>query len=237
MHASRFISSLDYTSGMPGRPALIVAGLFSMAVCSAEIGTKPRATASEYPAHIETQAASIGAEFMVRSFGRDTETYITDRYLTVEVGIYPANRKPVMVSNTRFTLRINGKKDVVFAATPSMVAASLKYSDWEQRPALEAQAGPIILGGNRPAARFPGDTRSQQGRYPAPGQVPADPSGVEKARVSPEELVDQVAIGEGETQFPVSGYVYFPYSGKMKSIRSLELIYNDGSQSVAIRLR
>src|SRR2546422_3868363 len=85
MHASHFIRSLDYTSGMPGRPELIVAALFSIAICSAEIGTKPRATASEYPAHIETQAASIGAEFMVRSFGRDTETYITDRYLTVEV--------------------------------------------------------------------------------------------------------------------------------------------------------
>lgn len=222
---------------MPGRLQLSIAALFSVAICFADFGTKPRATAADYPVHIETPAASVGAEFMVRSFGRDTDTFITERFLTVEVAIYPVNRKPVPVSNTRFTLRINGKKEVIFSVPPSMVAASLKYSDWDQRGGLEAQAGPISMGGNRPSSRFPGDTRSQQGRYPPPGQAPGDPAPVEKVPVLPEELVDQVALGEGETPYPVSGYIYFPYSGKTKSIKSLELIYNDGSQSVAIRLR
>ena len=66
-------------------------------------------------------------------------------------------------------------------------------------------------------------------RMPVPQPPPRDRSaGIPKTeRVKPEELMIQTAMPEGEHQSAVSGYLYFPYSGKIKSIKTLELLYGD----------
>jgi hypothetical protein len=225
----------DYTADMRWYPEILLfAGLLS-----AETGVKPRPAPADFPIHEGSEPVAIGAEFMVHSFGRDSERYVNEDYLTVEVGVFPAKGTAVVLSNSQFTLRINGKKNALSAVTPSMVASSLKYSDWEQRPQADPQAGPVTIGRPQNGPRFPGDNRPAHGRLPADGpglsaseQGPAGPT-----HVAPSVLVREVALQEGEHKFPTGGYLYFPYRGKIKSIRSLELIYDNGSESITLRLR
>jgi len=47
-----------------------------------------------------------------------------------------------------------------------------------------------------------------------------------------------MALPEGTVHTSVSGYLYFPFRGTMKSIRTLELIYNDGtSEPIVVKVR
>jgi hypothetical protein len=43
-----------------------------------------------------------------------------------------------------------------------------------------------------------------------------------------EESIANAALPEGETNKPAKGCLFFRYPGRMKSIRSLELIYDAG---------
>jgi len=120
-----------------------------------------------------------------------------------------------------------------------MVAASLKYPDWERRPNLEAEAGVgnagVIVGRPQTAERFPGDPRPAQQRLPRPPQAPPpeNRSGLEKPEpVKADELALSAALPEGSARGPVSGYLYFAWKGKPGSIKSLELIY----QGTVLRL-
>ncbi len=224
----------DYTANMRWHPELfLIAGILS-----AGEGLTPRPLPEDFPVHQNTVRLAIGAEFMVHSFGRDSERYVNEDYLTVEVGVYPANRNPILISAGQFTLRVNAKKEVLNSATPSLVASSLKYNDWEQRVQLDGQDGQGSIGRpSQSAPRFPGDNRPNQGRLPAPPQVSPDPALAPPTHIAPSVLVKEVAIEEGEHKFPAGGYLYFPYRGKIKSIRSLDLIYNNGAESITLRLR
>ncbi len=225
----------DYTASMRWHPGLLLfAGLLS-----AQVGIEPRPKPEDFPAHQETARLAIGAEFMVHSFGRDAERYVNEDYLTVEVGVYPVDRKPVLISAAQFALRVNGKKEPVSSAPPSLVASSLHYNDWEQRAQLDRQDGQGSIGGPSQSGgpRFPGDNRPNQGRLPAPPQAPADTALAPPDHVAPSVLLKEVALTEGEHKFPAGGYLYFPYRGKIKSIRTLDLVYSNGSESITLRLR
>ena len=45
--------------------------------------------------------------------------------------------------------------------------------------------------------------------------------------LTPRQLLLQTALPQGEHSGPVSGFLYFPYAGKVSAIRSLELQYED----------
>ncbi|MEO8129634.1 MAG: hypothetical protein ABJF23_18960 [Bryobacteraceae bacterium] len=212
---------------------LLMAGLLS-----AQPGITPRPKAEDFPAHQETATMAIGAEFMVHSFGRDAETYVNEEYLTFEVGIYPVKRKPVLISAGQFTLRINGKKDVIHPERASQVASSLQYADWERRAQRDGADGPgTINAPSQSGPRFPGDNGPSRGRLPQPPQLPADSTLTPPEHIAPSVLLKEVALVEGEHKFPTGGYLYFPYHGKIKSIRSLELIYTSEAESTTLRLR
>jgi hypothetical protein len=233
MQASLF-TSFDYTSGMKGLPAIFaVAGLL---FAFADPGLTPRKVPEEFPLHQETARLAIGAEFMVHSFGRDSEIYVNEDYLTVEVGIYPFKGNTVPVINTQFSLRINGKKDVLVPDMPSMVAMSLKYKDWDRISQSDGQGGGPMDRQGQNGPQFPGDTRGS-GRLPSPPQAPAGVVLTAPEHVAPSVLLREVALPQGDARYPVAGYLYFPYHGKIKSIRTLDLTYNNGADSVTLRLR
>ena len=65
---------------------------------------------------------------------------------------------------------------------------------------------------------------------PSPPRAPDPnrPPGVDPPeQVSPNELLVRTGFPTGDFQGPVSGFLYFPYRGKMSSIKSLELKYQD----------
>jgi hypothetical protein len=181
----------------------------------------------------------VTAEFHVRSVSSGSEMFVTPDYLVVEVTVAPPERGEILVSHSHFTLRMNGKKQVLFPQAPAFVAASLRHPDWEMRPGVVAQAGPIILGRPEVTERFPGDPIPPRSRLPAPPKAPApeNPSGAETERKKPADVVVEAALPEGKTTAVVKGYLYFAHRGAIKKIKSLELIYQGPAGDTVIKLR
>ncbi len=210
--------------------------LFAISLWAA--GTTPKPDAAGYPAH----SATIGAEYLVHTVFAGGQSFATPDYLVFEVAIYPPKGESTVVSSGDFTLRINGAKHPIFPQPPGFVAASLKYDDWTRRPAVVGTVGmgdaAVIIGRDRRSERFPGDG-TQRTRLPAPPRAPEseDRSGQGNApSMRPEDVVSEYALPEGPSNGAVSGYLYFAYKGKVKSIRSLELIYKNKLDSVTLSL-
>jgi hypothetical protein len=203
-------------------------------------GTTPRPKATDYPVQASSGDVVIAAEYLLHSVGTGSGAFIARDYLVVEIAVYPAKHKPVTISSGQFTLRINGKKEELAAQPPGFVAASLKYADWDSPRGFDgtqAQVGPVIIGGqDQQTPRFPGDPRPRQG--PTPPQAPTStPGDVERPvpQTAPEAVVD-TAFPDGECAGPVSGNLYFNYTKKPKSIKSLDLIWRHGNGQTEIKL-
>jgi hypothetical protein len=205
-------------------------------VLAAQYGTHPKPSEQDYPAHIKAEKVSVGAEFMVHSFSNGRDSYIAKDYLVVEVALFPVKGQTLAVEAGQFTLLVNGRKQALASQAPEFVAASLKYPDWETRPRAQASAGPVIFGAPAPVERFPGDPSARTG--PMPPRAPQDdPSGLGKEPpVTPDELAVQTALPDGQYHDPVSGYLYFAWRGKTKSIRSLTLEFTGPAGEVTLPL-
>ena len=183
----------------------------------------------------------IGVEYLLNSIALDKGMYIARDHLVVEVAIFPSTQAGVNVSSSQFTLRVNNKT-ILYPDSPGAVASSLKYPDWQTHPNATAQAGvgngSVILGAPPSVARFPGDRRAD--RPPSvPGVEQQDPTGGPKAAEQPiETQIAIAALPEGPSQKQVKGLLFFAFSGKTKSIRSLDLIYDsgEGGPKTTIRL-
>jgi len=194
----------------------------------------------DYPSHATAGPTSIGAEYLVHSIPTHSQTFLARDYLVVEVAVFPARNQPVEININSFTLRLNGKKEILYPDTPGTVAASLKYPDWEQpHPHTEVQAGAgndsVILGRPPAVGRFPGDPNPR----PAPPKSPSpgESAGIDRNEPqTPDEAVAQYSLPDARIEKPVSGYLYFHFRGKTKSIKSLELVYEDQAGSVTLKL-
>ncbi|HLK67570.1 MAG TPA: hypothetical protein VKU19_29235 [Bryobacteraceae bacterium] len=195
----------------------------------AQGGTEPKPKAEDYDVHGQYRDIEIGAEFMIHSVSGQGQTYLTKDFLVVEVALYPPKEKGLTINNGEFALRINGKKQLLGAAAPSMVVADLERPEWQSGPRLEAGGG---LGNTGVILGRPTPTQIPQGQPPPQSRVPRTPApdngGIEpERRVTPEELVVQAALQEGQHRGAFSGFLYFPFTGKTTSIKTLELLYED----------
>ena len=198
-------------------------------------GTETKPKVEDYEVHAQAQNAAIGAEFMVHSFSRGEQNFLAKDYLVVEVAVFPPKRETLVVQNANFSLRINGRKESLQAQPPTMVAAALQHPEWEQpsgaRPEVGAGVGNIgvVMGGpprnNNP---FPG-SQPPGSQLPPRVEIPKDnPGGLPKEPpVTADELLIETALVEGPHHAAVSGFLYFPFQGKISSIKSLELLYRN----------
>lgn len=219
--------------------------VLSIVLCAAAggAGTGPKPRAQDYKSHGAAGGVALGAEYLVHSLPAAGEMFFVPDYLVVEAAVYPEPGRPVLVAHSHFTLRLNGSKQVLFPQTPGIVAASLKYPDWERRPTLTASAGSgdagVIIGRPRTGERFPGDPRPRRERLPDAPRAPApeNPGGFErKERQHPADAAVSAALPEGRAALPVSGLLYFAYRGKTKAIKKVELIYSGEAGSLTLRL-
>jgi hypothetical protein len=183
-----------------------------------------RASPAEYPVQGAVTDMNVGVEYMVRSFLADHQSFTIDDYLIVETGVFPQGEANLDVR--RFTLRINGKA-VLHPQTPGMVAASVKYPDWTMRPNMQGgvttpDGRGVILGRDPQVGRWPGDPRQSPPPQQRTPQIQAD-----KEPVNYEHLINRSALPEGKFNKPLAGFLYFPYDGKLKSIKSVELLIDD----------
>jgi hypothetical protein len=196
-------------------------------LCLLNAGTETKAKPTDYPASAEVSPGfTVSADFGGHTVFAGGTTYLVEDFVCIEVALFPV--KDAVIKATDFSLRLN-KHKAILAQTPGMVAASMKYPDWTQKPRMEGQAGPIAIGGQHPQGRFPGDEPDRRTKYPAPaGTDPTSVSGAERAApANPAELVVKVALEEGPAHAAKSGYLYFPYRGKLSKLNSIELVYGE----------
>ncbi len=199
-------------------------------------GTPTKEKAADYPARQKLPQLELGAEYLVHSLQTSEGVIVVADYLVIDVAAFPVSAQPWSISSGRFSLKINGKKAVLFSQSPGMVAASMKYPDWSQHPTVIAQAGMgdanVTLGRTPHPGRFPGDgSADRPRRSPVPEGTAEVPESAPRMPIG--EVCQRLALQEDAIKGPRSGYLYFPFSGKVKSIKSLELIYDDGEGTTA----
>jgi hypothetical protein len=217
--------------------ALFCAGLLALAQTNKPgpfvQGTDPKPKAEDYEGHAKAGAVEIGAEFMVRSYSRGNAMYIANDYVTVEVALYAPKGESVEIGYLDFQLRINGKKETLLAQNPYMVAASVAHPDWQsERPGVEATAGVgnarVILGGPPHTPLPTGDPPGGAGPTIPRVPKPDPPEGIDMQPVkTADEIAVEAALPDGKNRAPVSGFLYFIYTGRTKSIKQVVLLYRD----------
>jgi hypothetical protein len=192
---------------------------------------KPRANAAAYPATAKVSPLiDIAAESLARSVPTEQGVLFAPDHLVIEVAFFGPSLRGIRMSPGQFSLTVDGKKIPLQADTPGTVSSSMRDTPWNMRPNLEA-AGSInnsgvIIGGRRPTTGIP--ELDQRGRGPNAPRAPApeDRSGRQVDRtIDVKQAVQEAALTECECKPPVAGLLYFPYGGKLKSIKSLVLHY------------
>jgi hypothetical protein len=208
------------------------APFFCAAVACVSGQPAARTKAVDYQVHIQMEAVSLGAEYLVQSLPTAKGTLDAKDYLVVEVGFFGPAMSRLKISSDHFSLRINGRAAPIVTQTPGMVADSISFPT--QRPHLESAGtveagnGTIMVGPKPPVSRIPGDRND-----------PLDQPTVTQEKEK-EDLVanrvQSVSLREGEQMLPCSGLIYFPYRGKTKSIHSLELLYDGPMGKASLKL-
>jgi hypothetical protein len=170
-------------------------------------GLPPRAAPTDYPAQTKLGAVTIAAEFAGHGIPTPEAAYSTEDYAVVEVGIFgPPGTRPQLSFND-FALRINGKKNPARSEPFEEIIGSVKDPNW-LAPKQE-KASSTTIGGS--------------GNDAPPPPPPKMPPELQRAMA---QRVRKASLVEGARPLPQAGLLYFSYGGKVKSIHSLELIYN-----------
>jgi hypothetical protein len=183
---------------------------------------------------VQAQSGSlaIGAEYMVHSFGSGEQMYLAENYLVVEVALFPPKEGSITASASKFALRVNGKRTLLYAQNPPMVAGNLNRRDYNSPRGATADlgVGGVNVGLGHPQGRDPVTGAPNGRRLPSPPRAPdagAPGGGEPKQRERPEDLLIRTALPEGEFKGPVSGFLYFPYEGKASGLKAIDLLFED----------
>ena len=204
--------------------------LLSAAILLRAQGTPPKTKAADYPVHVELGTVTIAGEYLVHSIPTPKGNLIAGDYLVVDVAFFGPSFSRLKMSPDNFTLRINGKGDLLSSEAAGMVAQSVKYpgarSHLEAAGSVGMGDGTVAVGPRPPPSRFPGDGNDRT----ASGQGPTVKT------IEDENTIDyrlqNAMLPEGEHSLPRSGVVCFFFRGKIKNIHSLELFY-DGAMGKA----
>lgn len=204
----------------------------------------PRTEPSHFPVQATAGSLTIAAEYLVRGLPAGRQVFFVRDFLVVEVALFTAKGTEASVKSGAFSLRLNNERIPLQPASPGAVAASFKYDDWTQRPTVEATAGVgdagVLIGRPQRSERFPGDPSVGQRRLPNPPRVETQPdrSGIERVPgEKPEEAAVALALPEETITAPARGYLYFPYSGKTKSIKKAVLLFQGAHGEVTLNLK
>jgi hypothetical protein len=221
---------------------LRIAAIFAAAALAFPQGTKPRIQPSDYPIQATLEKGyTLAAEYLVHSIPTSAGVLIADDYLVVEVAFFGPVKSKLNLSSSNFALRINNQKSTIQPDSSGAVAASIRYPDWNQKRGITPSGGigagnAGVVYGPPVAPRFPGDpTGRPTVSSPVPDQT--DPNVPAKQPDAPiEERVQSSALVEGNRAMPASGLIFFPYRGRTKSIKSLELIYESVDGKASLKL-
>jgi hypothetical protein len=211
---------------------------------SAAQGLKPKEKVTDYPVSAALQDGySIGAEYLVHTLPTQTrsgkaDALVANDYLVIEIALYGPKFGSIDSLSGTFELRINNQKTTLTPDSPGTVAGSIKFSDWTQKRTLEMEAGNgnagVTIGPPR-TPRFPGDPSAGTPRQsPIPEQ---NPGGIERdPPLTIEERVKSSSLHHSDQNTPFAGLIYFPFTGKTKTIKTLELTYDGPKGKATLKL-
>lgn len=179
----------------------------------------PRAAATEYLSSSTVGPISIGAEFKGHVVPTPEGNLTNEDYVTVELGVFSADGKPLKLAATDFSLKINGKSPLP-AQPYGLIAKMLRD------PELE----PLSKDKDKPKTSVGGSGQQPGEPPPAPKKIPVETQRAWAQRVQ------KASLPEGERPLPVAGFIYFQYRGKSEGIKSLELIYEGAAGKVTLPL-
>lgn len=207
---------------LPSRTSVVLAAVLTSVLCQGAPGQAapsksaqaleaarlpPRAAPTEYQAHAQAGAVTIGAEFTGHSVATLQATISTEDYVVVEVGLFGPPEARLKLSHEDFSLRINGKKTLLPAQAYLLVFKSLKDPEWAPP---ESKAKKDSSDAEAPKS---------SDRNPVFVRVPFEVEHVMQQRVQ------KAALPEGDRALPEAGLIFFQYNGRTPGINSVELIY------------
>lgn len=160
---------------------------------------------------------------------------ISQRYVVVEVGIYPQDGKSFDVAAFDFSLKVGTQ--ISRADRAGDVAPwPEKPSTLSRGPNVTTESGVIYQRGNDPVYGRRQGVGTYEGvaidNYPRNQAPPSSRSGPDPAIV--EEKVQDKALPEGATRKAVAGYLYFPQYAKKHKSDAVELDYSKDDVSVKL---
>jgi len=186
-------------------------------------GMPPRAAPSEYQAQAKAGMVTIAAEFMGHAVPTPDQTVAADEYVVVDVGLFGEPGARTTLARGDFSLRINGKKNLLPSEPYELVFKSLKDPQWQPpQPEESKSKGGITTGGGGGGGDSP---------PPPPPKMPFE------LRRAMEQHVQRAAMQEGDRALPQAGLLFFLYRGKTEGIRSIELIYSGAAGSATLALQ
>ncbi len=206
---------------------------------------EPRAKASDYAISKPLgEDKVLAVESLARSVPVSRGGMLfAESHIVIEAAFYGPVRSFLTVAPEHFTLVINRKKPEILADTPGAVAGGMRDSVFSNGPNLQASGSVgntgVVLGRRRPQTGVPDlDTiPGQRGPLPrAPGQEDRSGNAPQQA-LDVREEIDRVSLQRGEYRLPSGGLLYFPYRGKLKSIKSMVLRYHPpGAEPVELNI-
>lgn len=188
-------------------------------------GMPPRAAATEYQAQGKAGMVTIGAEFAGHSVTAPDHTYSSDDYIVVEAGLFGPPGARTTLSRDDFSLRVNGKKNVLPSVPYELVFKSLKDPEWQPPEAPEESKG------SKGGLTTGGGGGQNDSAPPPPPKMPFP------LRRAMEQNVQKAAMEEGDRPLPQAGLLFFLYRGKTEGLKSLELIYSGAAGKATLDLQ
>ena len=177
-------------------------------------GMPPRATPSDYQSQGKAGNVTIAAEFVGHSAPTPTATFTTEEYVVVETALFGPAGQRLILSPDDFSLRVNGKKAALPSQPWGLAVKSMKDPEWEA--AQVSVSGPK----SKTAVGGSGGGGGQGDPPPPPPKMSIE------VRRAMELKVQKASFPEGDRALPQAGLIFFQYSGKLKGIKSLELLYS-----------
>jgi hypothetical protein len=198
-------------------------------------GVRPRATATDYPAHQSTNSFTIGAALIPRSDVRKIFAADLNRagYIVVEVGVFPLPGQEVDLSPGDFMLLTDAGKVATRSVDADSIAGVITREHSGSRPGPSESPSDVYVTAGASISRIPvvdpatgrqthatvvgteeGVGTGRPVGYPAPTAGP-NPGAIER------ELWTK-SLPDGKTAVAVAGYLYFPKpAGKTASVWEL----------------
>ena len=218
--------------------SVLVVGLLNACLAVGQSAPAPRASATAYPASKVQPVYSIGAKRLSKTEVQNSfATPLAGRYIVVEIGFYPADKKTVSLKQSDFALRSSDGTDVVSPASPGTIA-----SIYQKRPESSSDVTlyPSANVGYVSYPDYQGNGRRVSGPVYGVGMgvgVDKNPSAAttnSDRQTMEAELLDK-ELKDEEVSRPVAGYLYFPITTKQKVEYQLEYHGTDAVTNLPLK--